>query len=154
MPITILDLGFYKPWKKWSELIMLSSSPKFEMYLVLVPSRPEDELLRRSSQDDSSRPTEPLGPGWGWWRMSLIRWGSIGLMNRLWLGSLLGSLPYKWMYATAFSKLKRTLKRNSKNKIFICESNLLILDEMPNLNVECSICNETITSDGRTISGA
>ena len=36
-----------------------SSSSKFEIFLVLVPSRPEDELGRGPSQDDSSRPTDP-----------------------------------------------------------------------------------------------
>ena len=40
-------------------VLVLSSSPKFKIYLVLVPSRPEDELGRGPSQDDSSRPTDP-----------------------------------------------------------------------------------------------
>ena len=38
-------------------VLVLSSSPKFEIYLVLVPSRPEDVL--GPSQDDSFRPTDP-----------------------------------------------------------------------------------------------
>ena len=40
-------------------VLVLSSSQKFGIYLVLVPSRPEDELGRGPSQDDSSRPTDP-----------------------------------------------------------------------------------------------
>ena len=40
-------------------VLVLSSSPKFEIYPVLVPSRPKDELGRGPSQDDSSRPTDP-----------------------------------------------------------------------------------------------
>ena len=58
------------------------------------------------------------------------------------------------MYATAFFKIKENIKnkfRINNNNISICESNLLILDDMPNLNVECSICKETIASDGNTV---
>ena len=39
--------------------LVLSLSQKFEIYLVLVLSRPEDDLGRGPSQDDSSRPTDP-----------------------------------------------------------------------------------------------
>ena len=40
-------------------VLVLSPSPTFEIYLVLVPTRTEDELGRGPSQDDSSRHTDP-----------------------------------------------------------------------------------------------
>ena len=45
-------------------VLVLSSPRKFKIYLVIVPSGPEDELGRGLSQNDSSCPMDP----WSWWQ--------------------------------------------------------------------------------------
>ena len=56
---------------------VLSSSSKFEIYLVLVQSRPEDELGRRPFQGDSPRPKDTWSLTFNWINLQVWIWKGI-----------------------------------------------------------------------------